>query len=82
MFTVAQSYNAGTNLIDTIDIITADFNKDGNLDLVVANTASSNVSILLGVGDGTFLPAVNYDAQAHPFGMAASDFNLDGYLDI
>lgn len=63
MFTVAQSYNVGTN---PRDIITADFNKDGNLDLAVANTASSSVSILLGVGDGTFLPAVNYDAQAHP----------------
>ncbi|CAK6537242.1 MAG: hypothetical protein IRD7MM_01830 [Candidatus Midichloria mitochondrii] len=36
--------------------------------------------LLLGVGDGTFLPAINYDAQAHQFGMAASDFNSDGYF--
>ena len=32
----------------------ADFNADGNLDLAVANAASSTVTIFLGKGDGTF----------------------------
>ena len=31
-----------------------DFNSDGVLDLAVANRLSSNVSVLLGNGDGTF----------------------------
>ena len=38
----------------------ADFNADGHLDLVSANISSNNISVLLGNGDGTALPAVNY----------------------
>ena len=43
-------------------VVLADFDGDGNLDLAVANGGSANVSILLGKGDGTFQPAVNFDA--------------------
>src|SRR5262245_30030305 len=32
------------------DIVTADFNGDGRLDLAIANTGSNNVSVLLGNG--------------------------------
>jgi len=39
------------------EILTADFNHDGNLDLAVANAGANTVSILLGNGDGTFRPA-------------------------
>ena len=34
----------------------ADLNGDGKPDLVVANSGSNSVSVLLGNGDGTFLP--------------------------
>ena len=40
--------------------VTGDFNGDGELDLAVANGGYDTVSILLGNGDGTFQPAVNY----------------------
>jgi hypothetical protein len=33
----------------------ADFNRDGNLDLAVANSDSNDVSVLLGDGKGAFL---------------------------
>lgn len=42
--------------------VVADFNGDGHPDIAVANSGSGNVSILLGNGDGTFRPAVNFDA--------------------
>ncbi|MCH8241706.1 MAG: hypothetical protein IH897_03720, partial [Planctomycetes bacterium] len=35
-------------------------------DLTVANQGSGNVSVLLGVGDGTFAAAVNYAAGWRP----------------
>ncbi len=40
-------------------VITADFNGDGKLDLAVSNTADGTVSVLSGLGNGNFLPAVS-----------------------
>lgn len=65
-----------------------DFNGDGKMDLAVANsgpfnsTAPSNVSILLGNGDGTFQPAVNYTVGVRPNSLVVGDFNRDGKLDL
>src|SRR6516164_9037180 len=50
-------------------IAVADFNSDGNLDLAVSNFLTNDVSILLGIGDGTFLPPVNYPVGAGPIGI-------------
>jgi hypothetical protein len=56
---------------------------------VVANHDSSDVSVLLGNGDGSFQPARNIDVNAHLFGadsspitLAVGDFNGDGKPDI
>ncbi len=53
-----------------------------NLDLVVANQGSSNFSILLGNGDGTFGPAQNLLAGNAPAGVAIADFNGDCLPDL
>src|SRR5207302_543791 len=42
----------------------------------------SNVSVLLGNGDGTFQPAVNYPAGPNPHSIAVGDFNGDGRPDL
>jgi hypothetical protein len=55
-----------------------DFNRDGKLDLVV--TDSNGINVLLGNGDGTFQPAVNYSAGTRS--LAVGDFNRDGKLDL
>lgn len=60
----------------------ADYNGDGHLDLAVANRQSSDVSILLGRGDGTFQEQVRFAAGSQPWFILAGDFNGDGRLDL
>jgi hypothetical protein len=65
----------------------ADFNGDGNSDLVVTNQGFHDgtfrgVSILLGNGDGTFQTARNFDVGDNPFAVAVGDFNGDGIPDL
>ena len=42
----------------------------------------SNVSVLLGNGDGTFQPAASYTAGEGPAALALGDFTQDGKLDL
>ena len=82
-----------------VAVAAADFNGDGHLDLVVANSQSSivagkaagTISILLGVGDGTFGAQTQIDigggaappaALPVPSAVAVGDFNGDGIPDI
>jgi hypothetical protein len=60
----------------------ADFNGDGNLDLVVANSNSSTVSILLGDGKGSFAAKSDFAVGKNPRKLAVGDFNRDGRPDI
>jgi dienelactone hydrolase len=78
-FQAAVNYPTDTN---PAGIAAGDFNKDGKLDLVVANNVGS-ASVLLGKGDGTFQPAVNYSIGGAPIGsIGVADFNGDGNLDF
>jgi uncharacterized repeat protein (TIGR01451 family) len=63
-------------------VAVGDFDRDGNLDLAVANQGSSNVSVFLGNGDGTFQGAVNFAAGTAPFSVAVGDFDRDGKPDL
>src|ERR1700683_480865 len=71
---------------NTNDIATGDFNGDGNLDLLIANTETPYLTILLGDGKGGFAPSPHspFDTHSYPHvhGVAVGDFNGDGKLDV
>lgn len=60
----------------------SDFNRDGHVDVCVANISVNNVSILLGNGDGTFAPQQILAAGTAPRGIAVLDFDGDGDTDV
>lgn len=64
-----------------LGIASADFNNDNRLDVLTANYDSKTLSLLRGLGDGTFLPAVDVAIGAAPTALAVGDVNRDGYLD-
>lgn len=60
----------------------ADFNGDGDPDLVVANSGSSNIMYLQGNGDGTFKAPASTGVGTGPSALAVGDFNGSGYLSL
>jgi hypothetical protein len=64
--------------------LVVDVNRDGNLDIVVANGGSGNVSVYLGDGRGSFTQPQGspFPAGQHCADIATADFNDDGNLDL
>lgn len=64
------------------DHTVGDFNGDGRIDLAGAGIRSAR--IMLGNGDGTFQPIVEFTATSvgQTGALAAGDFNRDGLLDL
>ena len=60
----------------------ADFNGDGNLDLVVGNSGEAIVSVLLNEGGGAFAPALTYASGERTTAVAAADLNGDQKVDF
>src|SRR5579864_7751338 len=65
-----------------VSVVVADFQGKGKLSLATVNNGANTISVLLGNGDGTFAPAVNYPTGNLPTAIIAADFNHDGILDL
>jgi hypothetical protein len=78
-FQSAHNFVAGKN---PLSIAVGDFNGDGRMDLVIANSGSGTVSILFGNGDGTFQMHVDYAIGIGPDSVAVGDFDGNQRLDL
>jgi len=64
-----------------LQMIAADLDGDGALDLVTANSDADTVSVLLGNGDGTFAAPIS-TAVTYPSSVVSGDFTGDDKLDL
>src|SRR5262249_11268282 len=60
----------------------ADLNGDGRLDVVATQLLSSDVSVLLGNGNGTFQAPLRFPVGLGPVAVVTGDFSNDGRLDV
>src|SRR5579863_4089611 len=63
-------------------IAVGDFNHDGKLDIVVANSNDSSVQVFLGDGTGRFKLRTTVALDGPPVAIAVGDFNGDGKIDV
>ena len=65
-------------------VAAGEVNGDGQQDLVIANTGTSNVSVLLGDGTGAFAAAAGTPTAVvrSPTSVAVGDFDGDGRTDV
>jgi trimeric autotransporter adhesin len=78
------TFTPGQNIAITnpFFVTTGDFNVDGIPDLAVANPTKDTVTILLGIGDGTFTLKSTATTGVYPISIAVGDFNADGKADL
>jgi FG-GAP-like repeat len=62
------------------NLIVGDFNADGFADAAVDSYQSADVLVILGGPDGVQTGTLS--GEAHPWGLAAADFNADGLDDL
>ena len=91
---ILTGYNAATFPFQSVysldfaplpySLATGDFNNDSQSDIVVANSGTDDISVLLGLGNGTFQAKVKYPVQVgfHPQSVLAADVDNDDQLDI
>ncbi|CAF2417401.1 unnamed protein product [Rotaria sp. Silwood2] len=82
-FGVMMTYSTGNGSLPE-SLAAHDFNNDGQLDIVVANSGTNDIGILVGYGNGSFANMIRYStgSDSAPVAIALTDINNDGRIDI
>jgi large repetitive protein len=72
----------GTGVSGVYQVVVADFNADGILDIAAAASTGTNVYMYLGDGTGGFSAATAVPAVSGAWAIAAGDFDGDHNLDL
>ncbi|QDU82997.1 FG-GAP repeat protein [Planctomycetes bacterium Pla163] len=84
-FSVVNEWGLG---FEPTVLASGDLDGDGYQDLVTANRSSRDVSVLMGLGDGSFASARGFSIAStlfngnKPADIALADFDRDGHLDV
>ncbi len=67
-----------------LDVVAADLDGDGNLDLITADASTNDLTIKLNDGTGVFPPEATQveEVGSSPRSVVAGDFNKDGWADL
>ncbi|MEQ1884250.1 MAG: FG-GAP-like repeat-containing protein [Bryobacteraceae bacterium] len=79
VFRPGSSFQTGAG---PVYIAAGDFNNDTRMDLATANQSDGTISVFLGLGNGTFLLATNYNVSIKAASLVLTDYDRDGNLDI
>ncbi|CAF3337784.1 unnamed protein product, partial [Rotaria sp. Silwood2] len=82
-FTLFTFYSTGDKS-HVSSVTVADLNNDTHLDIVVSNSATNNIGIFFGFGNGRFDKQLLYSTglSSGPLWVSVADYNNDGSLDL
>lgn len=82
--TFTNIYTSGSLLTSGRSVALADFNGDGNDDMVVLNEITTKANVFLGNGNGTYKAPVSYGVGYATLyaNVEAADLNNDGHADF
>jgi hypothetical protein len=69
-------------LLETDDVVLADFDLDGQLDLATDCPSAAVVAVLIGDGAGGFSKVATYPIGPDSYSLRAADLDADGALDL
>lgn len=76
-----ELYSTGTNSVPE-DVLTTDLDSDGDKDLVVPNSGTDSITVLLNTGNGSYSAPIDYSVGTTPLAVAEGNFDNNGDLDI
>jgi hypothetical protein len=76
----ATCFNTQSTLAD--NVVAADFNGDGKLDLAASSARGNTVAVMIGNGDRTFQTGSSLTAGSDNEGLVTADLNGDGIPDL